>query len=79
MLLSVIGVKTYSLLRSLVTPAAPREKSLKDIKEALMAHFEPKPVRAAERYHFRRRVQAPGESIAEYVAKLCKLSTHSGA
>ena len=75
-LLSVIGAKTYSLLQSLVTPAAPKAKSFNDIREALMAHFEPKPVRAAERYYFRRRVQSSGESIAEYVAELCKLSTH---
>ena len=39
-------------------------------------HFEPKPIRAAERYYFRQRLQAPGESIADYVAELRRLSTH---
>ena len=34
-LLSVIGAKTYTLLRSLVTPTAPKDKSFKDISEAL--------------------------------------------
>ena len=75
-LLSVIGAKTYALLRSLLTPTAPKDKEFKDIKAALESHFEPKPIRSAERYYFRRRLQAPGESIAEYVAELRRLSTN---
>ena len=75
-LLSAIGAKTYALLRSLVTPTAPKDKSFEEIADVLKAHFEPKPIRAAERYYFRRRLQAPGESIAEYVAELRRLSTH---
>ena len=75
-LLSVIGAKTYALLRSLLTPTAPKDKSFADIKKELESHFEPKPNRAAERYHFRRRRQAPDESIADYVAELHRLTTH---
>ena len=59
-----------------MTPTAPTDKWLKEIEEALKAHFEPKPIRAAERYYFRRRVQTPGESVANYVAELRRLSTH---
>lgn len=51
-LLSAIGAKTYVLLRSLVTPTAPKDKSFKDISDALKEHFEPKPIKAAERYYF---------------------------
>ena len=75
-LLSAIGAKTYALLWSLVTPAAPKDKSFKDISDALKEHFEPKPIKAAERYYFRCRLHAPGESIAEFVAELRRLSTH---
>lgn len=75
-LLSAVGGKTYALLRSLVTPTAPKDKSFKDISDALKEHFESKPIKVAERYYFRRRVQAPGESIAEFVAELHRLSTH---
>ena len=39
-------------------------------------HYAPKRVVIAERFHFYRRNQAPGESIAEFVAELRKLSTH---
>ena len=73
MLLSVIGAKTYALIRSLAMPAAPKDRSFQDFKEA---HYEPKPINAAERYYFRHRLQGPGENIAVYIAKRCRLSTH---
>ena len=69
-LLSVIGAKTYSLLRSLTAPDKPQDKSYAELSEVLQAHFEPKPLFIAERFHFYRRNQADGESIAEFVAEL---------
>ena len=75
-LLSSIGAKTYELLRSLTVPKAPKEKSLKELKTALTSHFEPAPIVIAERYRFHRREQDVGESIAEYVAELRRLTTH---
>ena len=74
--LSLVGSKTYSLLRSLVAPAKPNEKSYKDLVAVLMKHFEPTPIVIAERFHFHRRAQAVGESISEYMAELRKLTTH---
>ena len=75
-LLSVIGANTYAFLRSQLTPTAPKDKSFADITKELESHFESKPNRAAERYHFRRRRQACDESIADYVAELRRLTTH---
>ena len=75
-LLSSIGAKTYELLRSLTAPKAPKEKSLKELKDTLTSHFEPAPIVIAERYRFHRREQKAGESIAEYVAELRRLTTH---
>lgn len=74
--LSVIGSKSYSLLRSLVAPAKPKEKSYKDLVAALKKHFEPTPIVIAERFHFHRRAQAVGETISEYMAELRRLTTH---
>jgi hypothetical protein len=73
--LSIVGAKTYGLLRNLFTPTLPQEKSLDDITKALKAHFEPKPLVIAQRFHFHRRNQLGNESIAEYVAELRKMST----
>ena len=39
-------------------------------------HFESKPVSTTERFHLHKRKQAAGESIAEYIAELRRLSTH---
>ena len=74
--LSVIGTKTYTLLRNLLAPTKPKEVSLASLTGALKNHFEPKRVVIAERFHFYRRNQEPGESIADYVAELRRLSTH---
>ena len=76
MLLSVIGAKTYSLLRNLVSPDKPQDKSFDQLVEALRRHFEPKPAVIAEHFHFHRRNQHVGESIADYMAELRRLSTH---
>ena len=70
----IIGVKNYALLESLLAPTNPREKSYDDLTQVLKAHYEPKPVVIAERYHFYRRCQASGESVAAFVAKLRKLA-----
>ena len=75
-LLSSIGAPTYSLLSDLVAPATPSSKSFENISEALRNHYEPKRVVIAERFHFHKRDQAAGETIAEFDAALRKLATH---
>jgi len=73
--LSVIGAKTYTLLRNLLAPTKP-EASLASLTSALKNHFEPKRVVIAERFHFHCCNQEPGEGIADYVAELRRLSAH---
>ena len=75
-LLSVIGPKAYSLLRSLTTPDVPKDKSFAELAKILKAHYEPQPILIAERYRFHRRDQNPGESTADYIAELKRLTTH---
>ena len=52
--LSLLGAKTYSLLRTLVAPSSPREQSFKDLAKLLKSHFEPKRLVIAERFVFHR-------------------------
>ena len=75
-LLSVIGRKTYALLRSLLAPTLPQDKPYSALVEILTRHFDPKPLVIAERFHFHRQNQAPDEMVAEYIAELRRLSTH---
>ena len=72
--LSVIGGKTYTLLRNLTAPVKPSEKTLEDLRAVLKKHFEPTTIVIAERYYFHCRSQAEGESIADYIAELRRLS-----
>ena len=74
--LSVLGGRIYSLLRDLLAPARPDEKTFPELAEVLKNHFQPKPLVIAERYYFHTRGQKPTESIAESVAELCRLATH---
>ena len=74
-LLSVNGGKTYALLRDLIAPDHPKDKSFKQIVEALQALFEPKPLVIAERFNFHRRDQLPRETVAGYIAELRRLAT----
>ena len=76
-LLTCIGTSTYNLLSDLRTPSPPSTKSLAEILDVLRKHFEPKRAIIAERYHFHKRNQAVGESIADFDAALRKLATNS--
>ena len=75
-LLTAIGSDTYALLRSLLAPTKPRDKTFQDLTDTLQRHFDPKPLVIAERFHFHRRDQAEGESVSEYLAELRRLATH---
>ena len=73
--LSVVGAMKYTLLRDLLAPKKPQEKSLADLFAALKMHFEPKTLVIEQRFHFHRRYQKLLESIAEYVAELRKAAS----
>ena len=74
--LSVVGGKTFSLLRDLLAPAKPQDQTLATLFETLKLHFEPKPLVIAERFYFHKRNQGTTESIAEYLAELRRLATN---
>ena len=73
-LLTVIGTKNYGIIKSLVAPALPKEKSYAELEAKLKAHFQPKPLVIAERFRFYQRTQAAGESALDYIAELRRLA-----
>lgn len=75
-LLSLVGGKTYGMLRDLTNPAKPATKSYKFLVDLLKEHLSPTPSVIAERFRFYKRDQKEGESISEYIAQLRKLSEH---
>ena len=50
--LTLIGGRTYSLLRDLVSPEKPAQKKYSELVEILKTHFKPKPIMIAERFKF---------------------------
>ena len=61
-LLSVVGMKPYALLRSLLAPKAPKEHTFAALVETLKKHFEPQPLIIAERFNFTADNSLPGET-----------------
>ena len=56
-ILSIIGGKTYSLLRDLLAPTLPVSCSKKKLFDTLKQHYNPKPLIIAERFKFHQRCQ----------------------
>ena len=75
-LLSTCGAETYQLIRSLVAPQKPTEKPLSDIVQLVRDHHSPPPSAIVQRFRFHSRTQKEGETVAEFIADLRKLSEH---
>ena len=70
--LTIIGSKTYELLRNLVAPGKPADLKYQELVEILGKHFNPAPLLIAERFHFHNRNQNEAEGVADYTAVLKK-------
>ena len=68
--LSLIGAKTYRLLKDLISPKEPATATFDELVVALRKHFKPQVVVIYERFKFYSRSQLPNESISDYVAGL---------
>ena len=74
-LLLILGMKHYSLIRDLVSPGKPKDKSLDELTALLTKHYDPEPIMIAEWFHFYQRSQRSGESVSDYLAGLHKLAS----
>jgi hypothetical protein len=75
-LLSVCGAATYKLIRSLLHPHKPTDKSYDEIVKSVKDHHEPQPSEIVQRFNFNTRVQKEGETVSEFIAELRRLSEH---
>ena len=66
--LSVLGSKTYSVLRDFLAPFKPKDKKFSKLVDALTRHFEPRPIVIAERFRFHKRDQKQGELPLAHLA-----------
>ena len=77
-LLTVCGPTTYQLLKSLLQPISPADKTYSELLDVLSNHFNPTPSPIVQRFKFNSRVRQSGESVATYVAELKLLGEHCG-
>ena len=75
-LVTFLGAKAYELLRTIIAPVKPADQSYNDLVKAMQNHLDPKPLTITERFKFHQRNQKEGETIAQYLAELRKLSQH---
>ncbi|KAH7932379.1 hypothetical protein HPB51_029322 [Rhipicephalus microplus] len=69
-LLTVIGPQAHEVLRSLVVPEVPGQKSYEDVKRLLKEQYSTISSVIAERCKFNRRVQQEGENVEAFIKEL---------
>ncbi|XP_077498609.1 uncharacterized protein LOC144109684 [Amblyomma americanum] len=72
--LTVLGAEAYEVLKNLVVPALPGEKTFAEIKILPKNHYSPQTSVIAERCRFNRRVQLEQESVEDFVLELKHLA-----
>ena len=74
--LSVCGASTYQLIQSVVSPAEPTEKTFEQLVTLMKDHYFPKPSVTMQRFAFNSTSRKQGESVANFVADLRRLSEY---
>lgn len=72
--LTVIGPQAYEVLKSLIVPDVPGDKSFEEVKLILKNHYSPKSSVIAERCKFNRRVQEQQETVEDFIVALKHLA-----
>ena len=75
-LLSLCGAPTYKLIRGLVAPEKPMDRSYAELVELVGSHYNSKPSPIVQRFKFHSRIRQPDESVANFVAALKQLTEH---
>ncbi|XP_074030329.1 uncharacterized protein [Leptinotarsa decemlineata] len=74
LLLTLIGGEAYGVLRDLLAPTLPSQKSYDELVAELKKHYSPKRLVIAERYKFHSAHQEQQEDIKGFVARLKNLA-----
>lgn len=73
--IAVMGPELYSVLKNLLVPKKPADKTFNDVIAVLKYHYAPKKNITYERFIFNKRVQKEGEPISEFAIQLKKLAS----
>ncbi len=76
LLLSICGAETYRLIRDLVTPTKPPEKTFAELVKIVKHHHQPLLPIIVQQFYFNTRIQEMEETVSEFVAGLRRLSEY---
>ena len=74
-LLTGCGYQTYSLMKDLLSPTKPHDKSYAALVELIQWHYKPKPEQIMLRYKFYTHQRSEGQLASEFVADLRHLAS----
>ena len=75
-LLTRLDEEEFMLIRSLSTPKKPIEQTYEELVKSMSEHLDPKPSETMQRCIFNQTKQDELETVAEFAAKLKRLSLH---
>ncbi|XP_071578607.1 uncharacterized protein [Temnothorax nylanderi] len=75
-LLHLLGVEAFGILCDRLAPEDPYQIPYDTLLNKLKEYYAPEPLKIAEIFVFRKRLQLPEESAQEYMTALQKLSLH---
>ena len=75
-LLTASGAATYKLIRGLVAPDKPTDRSYTELVELVKGHYNPTPSPIVQRFKFNSRMRQQGENVATFVTALKQLTEH---
>ena len=75
-LINAMGEKAYKLMRSLISPVKPNDKSFGQLLKAMRGHLCPPPSEIVQCYKFNSRIRQDRESVAVYVLGLRALAPY---
>ena len=76
-LLTASGVVMYKLVRGLVAPDNPSDRSYTELIELVKGHYNPMPLAIMQRFKFNSRMRQQGENVATFVIALKQLTEYS--
>ena len=74
-LITHIGNQAYEVLKKLLAPIEPKNKTYEDLVKELKSYFTPEINEIPERYRFFLESQKSGQSVKEYVVELRRIAS----
>ncbi|XP_076301711.1 uncharacterized protein LOC143219720 [Lasioglossum baleicum] len=75
-MLTKLDEEAFKLIRNLCAPSKPLEKTYNELKALMTNHLNPAPSEVMERCKFNQAKQEQTETVADFIARLKKLSLH---